>query len=172
MDECRQGNENCAVRNGTTTMRGPKKSETLEIRLPLPLKQAFMARCRGEGRSASEALRGFIEQAVAQPRRPARPMRWAAVGLAAVSLGAVAAPSLARPSLPAQFARLDADHDGRLSLAEFQRGASVQIAVGAGAAHELAPAEREGLLRQEFGRIDANRDGEIALDEFRRYYGR
>jgi hypothetical protein len=172
MDERRQGNENCAVRSGTTTMRGPKKSETLEIRLPHPLKQAFMARCQGEGRSASEALRTFIEQAVAAPRRPARLMRWAAVGLAAVSLGAVAAPSLARPSLPAQFARLDADHDGRLSLAEFQRGASVQIVVGAGAARDLAPAEREGLLRQEFGRIDANRDGEIALDEFRRYYGR
>ena len=158
-------------------MRGPKKSETLEIRLPHALKQAFMARCRGEGRSASEALRGHIEQVVAEPSRPihrksGRRLRWAAVGLAAVSLGAVAAPSLARPSLPAQFARLDADHDGRLSLAEFERGASVEIAIGPGAAHELTPADRDGLLRREFGRIDANRDGEIALDEFRRYYAR
>ena len=153
-------------------MRGPKKSETLEIRLPYAQKQAFMARCQAEGRSASEALRDFIEQSVAAPRRPARRLRWAAVALAAVSLGAIAAPSLARPSLPAQFARLDADHDGRLSLAEFERGANVQIAVGSGVVHSLAPAEREGLLRQEFGRVDANRDGEIALDEFRRYYGR
>lgn len=158
-------------------MRGPKKSETLEIRLPHDLKQAFMARCREESRSASEALRGFIEQAVAEPIRPihrksGRRLRWAAVGLAAVSLGAVAAPSLARTSLPAQFARLDADHDGRLSLAEFERGASVEIAMGSGAAHELTPADRAGLLRGEFGRIDANRDGEIALDEFRRFYSR
>jgi len=153
-------------------MRAPKKSETLEIRLPHALKQAFMARCRDDGRSASEALRGYIEQAVAEPRRPSRRLRWAAVGLAAVSLGAVAAPSLARPSLPAQFARLDADRDGRLSLAEFERGASVEIALGAGAAHALTPADRDGLLRREFGRIDADRDGEIALDEFRRYYSR
>jgi hypothetical protein len=94
------------------------------------------------------------------------------VGLAAVSLGAVAAPSLARPSLPSQFARLDADHDGLLSLAEFEQGASVQIALGPGVAHALSPAQREGLLREEFGRIDADRNGEIALDEFRRYYGR
>ena len=153
-------------------MRGPKKSETLEIRLSHAQKQAFMARCQAEGRSASEALRAYIDGAVAEPRRPAKPLRWAAVGLAAVSLGAIAAPSLARPSLPVQFARLDVDHDGRLSFAEFERGASVQIVVGAGAGHALAPAEREALLRQEFGRIDANRDGEIALDEFRRYYGR
>jgi hypothetical protein len=172
MDESRQGNENCGVCNGTTTMRGPKKSETLEIRLPHALKQAFMARCRDDGRSASEALRGFIEQAVAERRRPSKRLRWAAVGLAAVSLGAVAAPSLARPSLPAQFARLDADHDGTLSLAEFERGADVQITLGSGAAHELTPADRQGLLRGEFGRIDANRDGEIALNEFRRYYTR
>jgi hypothetical protein len=153
-------------------MRGPKKSETLEIRLPHALKQAFMARCRDEGRSASEAVRGFIEGAVVDPRRPSGRLRWAAVGLAAVSLGAVAAPSLARPSLPAQFARLDADHDGRLSLAEFERGASVEIALGSGAVRKLTPADRDGLLRREFGRIDADRDGEIALDEFRRYYGR
>jgi hypothetical protein len=153
-------------------MRGPKKSETLEIRLPHALKKAFMVRCRNEGRSASEALRGYIEQAVATPRQPNRHLRWAAVGLAAVSLGAVAAPSLARPSLPAQFARLDANHDGRLSFAEFERGASVQIALGPGAAHALTPADRQSLLREEFDRIDANRDGEIALDEFRRYYAR
>ncbi|HEY4031882.1 MAG TPA: EF-hand domain-containing protein [Caulobacteraceae bacterium] len=153
-------------------MRGPKKSETLEIRLPYAQKQAFMARCQAEGCSASAALRGFIEQTIAEPRRPSRRWRWAAVGLAAVSLGAVAAPSLARPSLPAQFARLDVDRDGRLSLAEFERGASLQLTLGPGAAHDLAPTDREGLLRREFGRIDANRDGEIALDEFRRYYGR
>ena len=124
--------------------KGPrlKKSETLEIRLPYPTKLAFMARCRDEGRSASEAMRAFIEAALSQPRRPASRLRWAVVGLAAVSLGAVAAPSLARPSLPAQFARLDADHDGRLSLGEFEQNASVRVALGSGAVHDLAPADR------------------------------
>ncbi len=153
-------------------MRGPKKSETLEIRLPHALKQAFMDRCRQDGRSASEALRAFIERDLTAPRRPQRRLRWAAVGLAAAGLAGVAAPSLARPSLPAQFARLDADRDGRLSLREFERGASIEITVGPGAAHALAPADRDALVRREFGRIDANRDGEIALDEFRRYYAR
>jgi hypothetical protein len=173
MDARLQGNQNCAVAGtGTRTMRGPKKSETLEIRLPHALKLAFMARCRDEGRSASETLRGYIDHALAEPRQPNGRLRWAAVGLAAVSLGAVAAPSLARPSLPAQFARLDADHDGLVSLAEFEQGASVQITFGPGAARALTAADRESLLRHEFGRIDANRDGEIALDEFRRYYGR
>jgi hypothetical protein len=153
-------------------MRGPKKSETLEIRLPHQTKQAFTARCRDQGRSVSETLRAFIDGELDQPRRPASRLRWAAVGFAALAIGAVAAPSLARPSLPVQFARLDADRDGKLSLQEFEGGASVQIAAGPGAARALDPADREGLLRAEFGRIDANRDGEIALDEFRRYYAR
>jgi hypothetical protein len=157
---------------GDRAMRGPKKSETLEIRLAHETKQAFMARCREEGRSVSEALRGLIEQALTAPRRPARRVRWVAVGLAAAGLAAVAAPSLARPNLPARFARLDTDHDGKLSLPEFERGASVRISLGSGAARALAPAERDGLLAREFARIDANGDGEIALDEFRRYYGR
>lgn len=153
-------------------MRGPKKSETLEIRLPYALKQAFMAQCRADGRSASEALRDFIEAALAEPRRRPGGLRWAVAALAAAGLGAVAAPSLARPSLSAQFARLDGDHDGRLSLVEFERGASIQVVTVSGALHDLPAADREGLLRQEFRRVDMNRDGEIALDEFSRYYGR
>ena len=87
-------------------MPGPKKSETIEIRLPHAAKQAFMARCRDRGVSASEALRAFIDGEIAAPVRSPR-LRWAAVGLAALAIGAVAAPSLARPSLPARFARLD-----------------------------------------------------------------
>ena len=44
-----------------TEPRPPKKSESLEIRIPYPTKQAFMERCREEGVSASEVLRGLIE---------------------------------------------------------------------------------------------------------------
>ena len=53
-----------------------KKSETLEIRLSYPAKLAFMARCQDEGRSASEALRQFIEghvDPVKVPRRAPKP---------------------------------------------------------------------------------------------------
>src|SRR5205809_809617 len=48
-----------------------KKSESLEIRLPYPTKQAFMARCRDDGRSASDAMRGFIDYHLARDARRA-----------------------------------------------------------------------------------------------------
>lgn len=112
-----------------------KKSETLEIRLPYPTKLAFMARCRDEGRSASEALRGFIDGQVEPSRQPRRmPQRLVAGALIAAAVGAMALPSLAHTNQraafaclardgagvsPADFARLDTNHDGKISYAEF-----------------------------------------------------
>ena len=106
-----------------------KKSESLEIRIPYPTKQAFMARCRDEGRSASEALRGNIDSQLGQ-ETPARALRktwgrksWRLIAgaLIAAAVGAAAVPSLARPGLrAAEFARLDANHDGVITLAEFR----------------------------------------------------
>ena len=101
-----------------------KKSESLEIRIPYPTKQAFMARCRDEGRSASEALRGFIDGALETPKPQARrkPWRLIAGALIAAAVGAMAVPSLARPGFrAAEFAHLDANHDGVLSFAEYSR---------------------------------------------------
>lgn len=46
-----------------------KKSESLEVRIPYPTKQAFMARCRADGVSASESVRGFIEGRLAAPAK-------------------------------------------------------------------------------------------------------
>jgi hypothetical protein len=120
-----------------------KKSETLEIRLPYPTKLAFMARCRDEGRSASEALRHFIDGHL--DGRPARRThawlsgRLLAGALAAAAMGAVALPSLARPTLRAEFERLAAD-----------------------------PAA--GISRADFARLDANHDGQISFAEFRAAY--
>ena len=93
-----------------------KKSETLEIRLPHPTKQAFMARCRDDGRSASEALRGFIEQQIDDPTRPAAPRwgRWIAGAVLAAAAGAVALPSLARTT--SDFQHLDANRDGGMTV--------------------------------------------------------
>ena len=106
-------------------MRAPKKSETLEVRLPHGAKTAFMARCRDEGQTASEAVRGFIEAELVSRGRRGRLWAWQAVAaaVAGLALGAVAAPSLAQtsPSDRAAFQRLDRNHDGVLSLAEFQR---------------------------------------------------
>jgi hypothetical protein len=102
-------------------MRAPKKSETLEVRLPYPTKQAFMARCRDDGRTASDAVRAFIEAEVA-PRRKRRLLPHLAAGaLMAAAAGAVAAPTLAHTAnRTAEFLRLDRNHDGVLSLKEFQ----------------------------------------------------
>jgi len=108
-------------------MREPaklKKSESLEIRLPYPTKQAFMARCRDEGRSASEALRAFIDGQLDVPKPAPRRMPWRLIAgaLIAAAVGAAAVPSLARPGLKAaEFTALDANHDGVLTYAEFQR---------------------------------------------------
>jgi hypothetical protein len=120
-----------------------KKSETLEIRLPYPTKQAFMARCRDEGRSASEALRQFIDGELDRTRQSSSGRRaWRLIAGAAVAtaMAAVAAPSLAHPSLraefdrldlngdhvitAAEFARLDTNHDGRITYAEFRAALS------------------------------------------------
>jgi hypothetical protein len=120
-----------------------KKSETLEIRLPYPTKLAFMARCRDEGRSASEALRHFIDGHLeARPaRRAVLPggRRLIAGALVAAAVGAIALPSLARPSLRTEFDRLAADPAAGISLADFRR-------------------------------LDANHDGKITFEEFRARY--
>ena len=117
-----------------------KKSESLEIRIPYPTKQAFMAHCRAGGRSASEELRAFIEDrlALAEPVKTARRSRaWMAGALIAAAVGAMAAPALARATIVTGFERLDANHDGRLEDAEF-------------------------LM------LDLNGDGALSRDEFRR----
>lgn len=101
--------------------RPPKKSEFLEVRIPHPTKSAFMARCRDEGRSASEAVRAFIEAELAatKPRRRFRPAHLVAGALALAAAGAAAAPSLADGLRAADFRSLDANRDGVLSLPEY-----------------------------------------------------
>ncbi|THD79353.1 MAG: hypothetical protein E7812_09780 [Phenylobacterium sp.] len=79
--------------------RAPKKSESLEVRLPYAAKQAFMAACEKDGRTASEAVRAFIEAEIGGRRRRARLVgRLAAGALLAAAAGAAAAPVLAHPA--------------------------------------------------------------------------
>ena len=102
------------------TARPPKKSETLEVRLPHQTKTALMARCQAEGRTASDAVRGFIEGELSPVRRT-RVRGWQALvaALAGLAIGAVAAPSLAQTTGHASFAQLDRNNDGVLSPVEY-----------------------------------------------------
>lgn len=101
--------------------RAPKKSETLEIRLPYQTKTAFMARCRGEGRTASDAVRGFIEGEVEGRPTRSRSRLWIAVAATlGLAIGAAAAPSLAQTTPDRTvFGKLDRNGDGVLSYEEF-----------------------------------------------------
>lgn len=99
-----------------------KKSDTLEVRLPHTLKARFMARCRAQGVTASDAVRAFIEDRASVRPSPLPGWRAVVAGiLAGLALGAVAAPSIAEAVAPgyAAFDRLDTDGDGVLSRAEF-----------------------------------------------------
>jgi anti-sigma factor RsiW len=102
--------------------RPPKKSETLEVRLPLETKAAFMARCRDAGLTASEVVRGLIEREPLAP--PARLRGWQAGLLAAagIAIGAVAAPSIAQalPGSRAAFDQMDSNRDGVVTFSEFR----------------------------------------------------
>jgi hypothetical protein len=159
-----------------------KKTETIELRLPFETKQAFMVRCRTAGVSASEALRGFIADYVdgraARPRGKDRKRLALRMGLVAVALAAataVAEPALAHASVSASFDRLDANHDGQVSFAEFSRAANPGVALDIGPASPVLDAQqlsadlRARILRESFDRIDADRNGEISAAEFRRF---
>ena len=106
-----------------TSPRPPKKSETLEIRLPHAAKLAFMERCRAAGLTASEVVRGLIEAPAApKARRTMKGWQALAAAIAGVVIGAAAAPSIAQalPGSRAAFDQMDANHDGVVSFAEFQ----------------------------------------------------
>ena len=108
-----------------TSPRPPKKSETLEIRLPHAAKLAFMERCRAAGLTASEVVRGLIEdEAPAAPKTRRTMTGWQALAaaIAGIVIGAAAAPSIAQalPGSRAAFDQIDANRDGVVSFAEFQ----------------------------------------------------
>ncbi len=104
-------------------LRPLKKSETLEVRIPYATKEAFMARCRAEGRSASEDVRRFIETRLGPPPPTRRTLPYLAAGLIAAALAAAAAPSLAQAGIVGRltFERLDRNGDGVITREEFQR---------------------------------------------------
>jgi hypothetical protein len=104
-----------------------KKNDSIEIRLPDETKAAFREKCRREGRTASHALRSFIDEQL-EPRVSVRRRRrslWrfgAAVAAGAVLGGGLAAPSIAASADNSRsaFQTLDRDHDGALNYEEFR----------------------------------------------------
>ena len=104
-----------------------KKNDSIEIRLPDETKSAFREKCRREGRTASDAVRSFIDEQL-EPRGSARRRRrslWrigAAVALGAVLGGGIAAPSIAAAAgnTRSAFHALDRDRDGLLTYEEFR----------------------------------------------------
>ncbi|PZR36007.1 EF-hand domain-containing protein [Caulobacter segnis] len=111
--------------------RDPKKSETLQVRLPHGMKRDFMQRCEAENRAASDLVRDFIEGYLARPveiltSEKAVMIRRTFVypTLAAASLlGAVfvLAPSASQAtSLRDDFAAMDQNKDGFIVASEYQ----------------------------------------------------
>ena len=110
-----------------TSAKFIKKNDSIEIRLPDETKAAFRQKCRREGRTASDAVRSFIDEQL-DPRRTVRRRRrslWrigAAIAAGAVLGGGLAAPSIAASadSSASLFHALDRDHDGALTYQEFR----------------------------------------------------
>jgi Ribbon-helix-helix protein, copG family len=104
-----------------------KKNDSIEIRLPDETKAAFREKCRQEGRTASDALRSFIDEQL-DPRGSVRRRRrslWrigAAVAAGAAFGGGLAAPSIAASADGSRsaFHALDRDRNGALSYEEFR----------------------------------------------------
>jgi hypothetical protein len=116
-----------------------KKSESIELRLPHETKQAFMARCRDRGVTASAELRGFIDAAVGGGRPARRPRLGfalpmgvligaaleAAIASSAFAHADVANLSAARAAVVRDaFDRIDANHDGVITRDEYNRYAA------------------------------------------------
>jgi hypothetical protein len=107
--------------------RQPKKSEAIEIRLSHAAKSAFMEHCRRDNRTASEAIRLFIDAQIGRdpaPRGKRLPLwRTFAAIAAGMALGmGAAAPSLAHATQTSRavFDQLDRNHDGVLTYREFR----------------------------------------------------
>ena len=110
--------------------RPPKKSETIEVRIPHPTKAAFMDKARAEGRPASDIVREQINAYLTGPVAPktlwSAARRYLGAILAVpVLLGGVlalvgaSAPAAAQPELKQAFATMDTNRDDRLSRDEF-----------------------------------------------------
>ena len=181
-------------------LRPPKKSETLEVRLPHAVKQAFMARARTQGRTASAVLREFVDSYLAGASPPeARPMIKRYLKPAAATTAAASALALyaltpsavaAAPDLKSVFAELDRDRDGAISSAEFidrhdsgvvlmhrdgqaapsEEGRPFMLPLHPGAPTPIAGADLPAMLRHGYDKQDSDRNGAVTFGEFESHH--
>ena len=175
-----------------TEPREPKKSETVEVRLPHEMKGALMDKARAEGRSASEVIRKSIDVYLAEQPKETRSMFvalfWkplAATGAAALAIvwsGLATSPAGAVPDFAMAFEALDLNRDKVISVDEFVQhkidSATARKIHGQaadhgphamhGGANRPKPSEQE--MRAHFGQVDANADGNVTMDEMRAFH--
>jgi hypothetical protein len=164
-------------------MRTPKKSDTIEVRLPHAVKRAFMDQCRAEGRTASDVVRGFVETRIAgeQAGRPAS-RRWLRPVVAAGMIGALGlampAAVTAAPDFRPGFAAVDRNHDGILTPDEY--GTEPQPVLHCGEHQAMALPLRRASAPEirgirpfavaaadfSFADTDSNHDGKVSLGEY------
>jgi hypothetical protein len=180
--------------------REPKKSETIEVRLPHKVKSALMSKARAEGKSASEVIRQSIDFYLAGEPKEERSMLIAlwkpaaligAGSLALVLTSISPTPSQARPDLKSVFGTLDRNHDGAITIDEFLRDAADPAIEKMHHAHMKDAAAHGGMapmhdemmrarhdkaadpmLRAHFAEMDANSDGSVTYQEFRAFHER
>lgn len=147
-----------------TDARPPKKSETLEIRIPYPTKTAFMEKARLEGRAASEIVREQIDAYLTEAPEPQtltdkvvvqirRNLRGA--GLLLAGAGSALAISLAASpasALPGRGATLDVSSGVTTDAGD---PLMIVVALPAGG---LTATELGELVGKAFARLDINGD--------------
>jgi predicted DNA-binding protein len=154
-----------------TEPRAPKKSETLEIRIPYPTKTALMEKARAEGRVASEIVRERIDAYLSEEAEPStfkdkvvvqirRNLRGA--GLLLAGAGSALAISLAASpasAVPGQGATL------RTSSGVSAAGDPLMIVVDVPEAG-LTATELGELVSKAFARLDKDGNGLLSTDEY------
>ncbi len=165
-------------------MRAPKKSDTIEVRLPHAVKRAFMEQCRAEGRTASDVVRGFVEaRLTGEPPRPSLAHRWFRPLAAAGMIGAIGlampAAVTAAPDFRPSYAAFDTNHDGVLTPDEFGPK-RVEPRFPCGEHRVMALPLRRASMPEVRGlrpfavsasdfalaKADANKDGKVSFTEF------
>lgn len=160
--------------------RKTKKSETLQVRLPHGMKRDFMERCEQEDRAASDVIRGFMESYLARPVEILtsekavmirRTFVYPTLAAALIGVVIVLVPGASRATgVREDFAVMDADGDGLLTIWEFKQPADgVTYSMSRTPAPASPPRTRittSGLAKT-FTKLDTNGDNKLDYGEYR-----